>query len=42
VLHVFQKKSTYGIETPRRELELVRARLRHAEVIDSGRQEEGL
>ncbi len=24
VLHVFQKKSTRGIETPRRELELVR------------------
>jgi phage-related protein len=41
VLHVFQKKSTHGIATPRRELELVRARLRQAELIDGKRQEEG-
>ena len=31
VLHVFQKKSTRGIATPRHEIELVRARLRQAE-----------
>ena len=31
VLHVFQKKSKTGRETPRAELELVRLRLREAE-----------
>jgi phage-related protein len=31
VLHVFQKKARRGIETPRREMELVRVRLRQAE-----------
>jgi phage-related protein len=31
VLHVFQKKSTQGIATPKHELELVRARLKAAE-----------
>ncbi len=41
VLHVFQKKSTRGIATPRRELDLVRARLRQAEAIDIKRQEQG-
>ncbi len=30
VLHAFQKKSTKGIATPRREVELVRRRLRTA------------
>jgi phage-related protein len=35
VLHVFQKKSTRGIATPRRELDLVRQRLRQAEVVDA-------
>ncbi len=30
VLHVFQKKSTRGIATPRRELDLIKARLRWA------------
>jgi phage-related protein len=31
VLHVFQKKSTHGIATPKRDLELVRRRYRSAE-----------
>ncbi|HEX8832077.1 MAG TPA: type II toxin-antitoxin system RelE/ParE family toxin [Longimicrobium sp.] len=31
VLHVFQKKSRYGSETPQHEIELVRNRLRQAE-----------
>jgi phage-related protein len=31
VLHVFQKKSTRGIATPRHEVELIKARLRWAE-----------
>jgi phage-related protein len=30
-LHAFQKKSTHGIATPKRELDLVRQRLREAE-----------
>ena len=32
VLHAFQKKSRKGIETPRRELELIRRRYKSAEV----------
>jgi phage-related protein len=31
VLHVFQKKSTRGIATPKRELDLIKARLRWAQ-----------
>ncbi|MDX2225272.1 MAG: type II toxin-antitoxin system RelE/ParE family toxin [Rhodospirillaceae bacterium] len=31
VLHVFQKKSKRGIATPKAELDLIRARLAHAE-----------
>ncbi|HEY3782783.1 MAG TPA: type II toxin-antitoxin system RelE/ParE family toxin [Fimbriimonadaceae bacterium] len=31
VLHVFQKKSTSGITTPRHEIELIRDRLKIAE-----------
>jgi phage-related protein len=31
VLHVFQKKSKRGVATPRRDLELIRARLKWAE-----------
>jgi phage-related protein len=31
VLHVFQKKATRGIATPRRELDLIKVRLRWAE-----------
>jgi len=30
VLHVFQKKATHGIATPKRELDLIKARLRRA------------
>ena len=33
VLHALQKKSTTGRETPRREIELIRQRLREAEQI---------
>jgi phage-related protein len=33
VLHAFQKKSKTGRETPRREIELVKQRLREAEQI---------
>ncbi len=33
VLHVFQKKSRIGRETPRRDMELIRQRLREAEQI---------
>jgi phage-related protein len=33
VLHAFQKKSTRGIATPKRHLDLVRQRLREAETI---------
>lgn len=33
VLHAFQKKSTSGIATPQRHLELIRQRLRDAETI---------
>lgn len=31
VLHVFQKKSKSGIETPKQEMELIRSRLKQAE-----------
>jgi phage-related protein len=37
VLHAFQKKSMKGHETPRREIELIRLRLREAEQIARGR-----
>ncbi|MGE0290092.1 MAG: type II toxin-antitoxin system RelE/ParE family toxin [Bradyrhizobium sp.] len=33
VLHAFQKKSTSGIATPQRHIELIRQRLRDAEII---------
>lgn len=33
VLHAFQKKSTSGIATPRRHMDLVKQRLRDAETI---------
>jgi len=33
VLHAFQKRSTTGIATPQRHLDLIRQRLREAEVI---------
>jgi len=32
ILHVFQKKSTRGIATPKHELDLIKARLRWAQV----------
>ncbi len=38
VLHVFQKKSKTGRETPRRDLELIKQRLREAEQIAMGRK----
>ena len=37
VLHAFQKKSKTGRETPRRDIELVKQRLRKAEQIATGR-----
>ena len=39
VLHVFQKKSTRGIATPKRHLDLIRQRLREAEVIHKARKD---
>lgn len=36
VLHAFQKKSRTGRETPRRDIELVKQRLREAEQIANG------
>ena len=39
VLHTFQKKSTKGIATPRRHLDLIRQRLREAEAIHNARKE---
>jgi phage-related protein len=38
VLHAFQKKSTHGVATSRRDLALMRSRLRHAEAIDAERR----
>jgi phage-related protein len=38
VLHVFQKKSKKGRETPKAEIELIRRRLREAERIAKGGQ----
>jgi phage-related protein len=39
VLHVFQKKSSKGIATPTRHLELIRQRLRQAQVIHRASKE---
>src|SRR6266849_2688817 len=39
VLHVFHKKSTKGIATPKRHLDLVRQRLRDAETIHRATEE---
>lgn len=41
VLHTFQKKSKRGIATPRKEIELIVARLRWAEQLHAGTTEEG-
>ena len=38
VLHVFQKKSKTGRETPRRDIELIKRRLREAEQIAKEQQ----
>ena len=38
VLHAFQKKSKTGRETPHRDIELVRQRLREAEQLSKGRK----
>ena len=38
VLHAFQKKSTKGIATPRKEMDLIRRRLVEAERLDRERQ----
>jgi phage-related protein len=40
VLQVFQKKSKRGIATPQKDIELIRARLRWAEQIQSGMTKE--
>ncbi|MGQ0733375.1 MAG: hypothetical protein ACT4QD_06925 [Acidobacteriota bacterium] len=40
VLHAFQKQSTKGIATPRRELDLVKARLKLAEELHRKREAE--
>ena len=42
VLHVFQKKSKHAIATPQKEIELIRARLRWAERLYTGRTRGGL
>lgn len=39
VLHAFQKKSTSGIATPQRHIELIRQRLRDAEIIHAAAKE---
>ena len=39
VLHAFQKKSKRGIGTPRQDVEMVRRRLRDAEMLHRSRQE---
>jgi phage-related protein len=36
VLHCFQKKSKHGIETPKREMDVIRMRLKQAEVLAKG------
>ena len=39
VLHTFQKKSTRGIATPKLHLDLIKQRLRQAEIIHRARKE---
>ena len=41
VLHAFQKKSKSGIATPQKEIELIRARLKWAERLYTGKTTEG-
>lgn len=38
VLHAFQKRAKHGIRTPKRDLELIRARLKRAEEMDRAEQ----
>ena len=38
VLHVFQKKAKRGIATPKRELDLIRERLKRAEAFYIGKK----
>jgi phage-related protein len=38
VLHCFQKKSKHGVETPKPEMDLIRARLKEAEKLAQGGQ----
>ena len=40
VLHAFQKKSTQGVKTPQRELDLVGARLKLAEALHRKREKQ--
>jgi phage-related protein len=40
VLHVFQKKAKHGIATPKQDLELIRKRLKRAESLYTGKDEE--
>jgi phage-related protein len=41
VLHAFQKKAKKGIATPQRDIELIKSRLRDAELHHRARSEEG-
>ena len=41
VLHAFQKKSKRGIATPKRDLELIRERLKWPERLHTGKTKEG-
>jgi phage-related protein len=41
VLHAFQKKSKKGITTPKREIDLIKSRLRDAEELHRTRTEQG-
>jgi phage-related protein len=41
VLHVFQKKSKRGRETPQRDLDLIKERLKRAEALHKSRTMEG-
>ena len=40
-LHAFQKKAKRGIATPKRELDLIRERLKWAERLHTGKAKEG-
>ena len=40
VLHVFQKKAKHGIATPNHELDLIRERLKRAEILYTGKSKE--